>query len=50
MYFTYIFRYTNFLIFKNGVDNVPTTYAISHYIFEIFTPFSFNLYSNFTPF
>ena len=35
---------------RNDADNVSTTYAISHYIFEIFTPFSFNLYSNFTPF
>ena len=35
---------------RNDADNVSTTYAISHYIFEIFTPFSFNLYSKFTPF
>ena len=39
-----------FLQMRNDADNVSTTYAISHYIFEIFTPFSFNLYSNFTPF
>lgn len=37
-------------LFKNDADNVFTTYAISNYNFEIFTPFSFNFYSKFTPF
>ena len=51
LYVLYIyFSLHIFLIFKNDVDNVTTTYAISHYIFEIFTPFSFNFYSKFTPF
>lgn len=38
------------IIKKNDADTVSTTYAIFPYIFDIFTPFSFNFYSKFTPF